>query len=162
MRIITLFLFSNPIYITIKKSTKSIIDKQSNKCKGYGFVDFVNHEDALKAIAELEKEHKGSILIKIICNLISIVFLCTDVQLAKQRIQDPTNIYFANLPLDIDEKSIAELLQTKFDAIVISTRIMREKNGNSKGVGFARINDGSICNTIIQELNGKIFPSKII
>lgn len=38
---------------------------------------------------------------------------------------------------------------------------MREKNGNSKGVGFARINDGSICNTIIQELNGKIFPSKI-
>jgi len=63
LRIITLFLFSNPIYITIKKSTKSIIDKQSNKCKGYGFVDFVNHEDALKAIAELEKEHKGSILI---------------------------------------------------------------------------------------------------
>ncbi len=90
------------------------------------------------------------------------MFLCTDVQLAKQRIQDPTNIYFANLPLDIDEKSIAELLQTKFDAIVISTRIMREKNGNSKGVGFARINDGSICNTIIQELNGKIFPSKVI
>jgi hypothetical protein len=35
---------------------------------------------------------------------------------------------------------------------------MREKSGNSKGVGFARIDDNELCDSIIQELNNKPFP----
>lgn len=35
---------------------------------------------------------------------------------------------------------------------------MRDRNGNSKGVGFARIDDKKLCEGIIQELNGKPFP----
>ncbi len=104
-----------------------------------------------------------------------------DAQLAKQREQDPTNLYFANLPADIDEKRLTELLQNNFTATVNSTRynhkifvnsvrfkrffiglnffrIMRERVGNSKGVGFARVEFKETCEKIIRELNGKSFP----
>ena len=37
---------------------------------------------------------------------------------------------------------------------------MREKSGNSKGVGFARIDDNKICDKIIQDLNGRPFPGE--
>jgi len=122
------------------KSTKSIIDKQTNKCKGYGFVDFRKEEDAIKALNDLKTKEKK------------------DVQLAKQREQDPTNLYFANLPLDVDEKQLNEMLKERYSANINSTRIMRERNGQSKGVGFARIDDNKLCDKIIQELNGKSFP----
>jgi len=85
------------------KSTKAIIDKQTNKCKGYGFVDFKSMDDAKNALNEMKKEQK-------------------DVQLAKQREQDPTNLYFANLPPDIDEKWLNDMLKTKFTANINSTR----------------------------------------
>jgi RNA recognition motif-containing protein len=124
------------------KSTKAIIDKATNKCKGYGFVDFKRQEDAKKALSELKKDQH-------------------DVQLAKQREQDPTNLYFANLPHDVDEEMLNNMLKDKFNAAVSSTRIMREKNGNSKGVGFARIDDDKLCDKIISELNNQPFPGRM-
>ena len=87
------------------KSTKAIIEKQTNKCKGYGFVDYKNPDDARTALNEMKKEQK-------------------DVQLAKQREQDPTNLYFANLPDDVDEKCLTDMLVNKFTANVSSTRLI--------------------------------------
>jgi RNA recognition motif-containing protein len=85
------------------KSTKAIIDKETMKCKGYGFVDFKSLEDAQHALNELKREQR-------------------DAQLAKQREQDPNNVYFANLPADVDEAMLNTLLETKFSAQVVSTR----------------------------------------
>lgn len=85
------------------KSTKAIIDKQTSKCKGYGFVDFRRQDDAKHALAELKKDQK-------------------DVQLANQREQDPTNLYFANLPVDIDDDVLSNMLKSRFNARVSSTR----------------------------------------
>lgn len=67
-------------------------------------MDYKNPDDAKLALSELKKEQK-------------------DVQLAKQREQDPTNLYFANLPADIDEKCLNEMLKSKFTANVSSTRL---------------------------------------
>ncbi len=38
------------------KSMKAIIDKQTNKCKGFGFIDFETNEDAQLAINQLQKK----------------------------------------------------------------------------------------------------------
>jgi hypothetical protein len=38
---------------------------------------------------------------------------------------------------------------------------MRERNGMSKCVGFARIEDNELCEKIVQDLNGRQFPSKL-
>jgi len=75
------------------KSTKAIIEKQTGKCKGYGFVDFKRPADAQHALAEM--------------------------------------------------------------------KIMRERIGNSKGVGFARVEFKETCEKIIKELNGKSFPGEL-
>ena len=44
---------------------KAIIDKQTNKCKGFGFIDFECHEDAQNAISELQKKGYTAQLAKV-------------------------------------------------------------------------------------------------
>ena len=66
----------------------------------------------------------------VICNCI--VFLLS----SQQQEQDPTNLYIANLPLTFKENDVEALLAQYGQ--VISTRILRDTSGQSKGVGFAR------------------------
>ncbi|GIY54391.1 hypothetical protein CDAR_89741 [Caerostris darwini] len=116
-------------------STKAILDKQTNKCKGYGFVDFespVSAEAAVKALA-----NQG-----------------VQAQMAKQQEQDPTNLYIANLPSYMAEAELEEMLAPY--GSVISTRILRDPGMNSRGVGFARMDNREMCEMIISRFNGKL------
>ncbi|GBN01165.1 Protein alan shepard, partial [Araneus ventricosus] len=116
-------------------STKAILDKQTNKCKGYGFVDFespVAAEAAVKALA-----NQG-----------------VQAQMAKQQEQDPTNLYIANLPPYMTETELEEMLAPYGN--VISTRILRDPGMNSRGVGFARMDNREMCEMIISRFNGKV------
>uniref|UniRef100_A0A8C7WJC0 RNA binding motif single stranded interacting protein 1 n=1 Tax=Oncorhynchus mykiss TaxID=8022 RepID=A0A8C7WJC0_ONCMY len=97
-------------------STKAILDKTTNKCKGYGFVDFDSPAAAQKAVTALKTSG-------------------VQAQMAKQQEQDPTNLYISNLPLSMDEQELETML--KPFGQVISTRILRDSNGTSRGVGFA-------------------------
>lgn len=65
-------------------------------------------------------------------SVLKLLFLCV----AQQQEQDPTNLYLANLPLSFKENDVDSLL-AKYGE-VISTRILRDTAGQSKGVGFAR------------------------
>lgn len=114
-------------------STKAILDKNTNKCKGYGFVDFESPASAEAAVKALQA--KG-----------------IQAQMAKQQEQDPTNLYIANLPATFKENDVDNLL-AKFGQ-VISTRILRDTTGQSKGVGFARMESKEKCEQIIQMFNG--------
>ncbi|XP_054519136.1 RNA-binding motif, single-stranded-interacting protein 2 isoform X4 [Pan troglodytes] len=105
-------------------STKAILDKTTNKCKGYGFVDFDSPSAAQKAVTALKASG-------------------VQAQMAKQQEQDPTNLYISNLPLSMDEQELEGML--KPFGQVISTRILRDTSGTSRGVGFARLE----CNGVI-------------
>ena len=118
-------------------STKAILDKNTNLCKGYGFVDFAYEEEALKAVVALQ--NKGILA-----------------QMARQQEQDPTNLYISNLPKTFDEKKLEKLLKNY--GHVISTRILRDNSTQSKGVGFARMESKEICEHIIDKLNGYPLP----
>lgn len=115
-------------------STKAILDKTTNKCKGYGFVDFDSPGSAQKAVTALKA---GGV----------------QAQMAKQQEQDPTNLYISNLPLSMDEQELENMLKPFSQAI--STRILRDANGTSRGVGFARMESTEKCEAIIQHFNGK-------
>lgn len=115
-------------------STKAILDKTTNKCKGYGFVDFDCPASAQKAVTALKA---GGV----------------QAQMAKQQEQDPTNLYISNLPLSMDESELENMLKPFSQAI--STRILRDFNGTSRGVGFARMESTEKCEAIIQHFNGK-------
>lgn len=61
----------------------------------------------------------------------------------QQQEQDPTNLYISNLPVSMDEQELENMLKPL--GHVISTRILRDANGVSRGVGFARY--GGICHS---------------
>nr|KAF6375176.1 RNA binding motif single stranded interacting protein 2 [Pipistrellus kuhlii] len=115
-------------------STKAILDKTTNKCKGYGFVDFDSPSAAQKAVTALKASG-------------------VQAQMAKQQEQDPTNLYISNLPLSMDEQELEGML--KPFGQVISTRILRDTSGASRGVGFARMESTEKCEAIITHFNGK-------
>jgi len=66
----------------------------------------------------------------IICNCIVLLLS------SQQQEQDPTNLYIANLPVNFKENDVEAMLAQYGQ--VISTRILRDTSGQSKGVGFAR------------------------
>ncbi|XP_053327879.1 RNA-binding motif, single-stranded-interacting protein 1 isoform X5 [Spea bombifrons] len=115
-------------------STKAILDKTTNKCKGYGFVDFDSPAAAQKAVSALKATG-------------------VQAQMAKQQEQDPTNLYISNLPLSMDEQELEAML--KPFGQVISTRILRDSSGTSRGVGFARMESTEKCEAVITHFNGK-------
>lgn len=115
-------------------STKAILDKATNKCKGYGFVDFDSPAAAQKAVVALKTTG-------------------VQAQMAKQQEQDPTNLYISNLPLSMDEQELENML--KHFGQVISTRILRDSSGVSRGVGFARMESKEKCDAVISHFNGK-------
>uniref|UniRef100_A0A8C5M978 RNA binding motif single stranded interacting protein 2 n=1 Tax=Leptobrachium leishanense TaxID=445787 RepID=A0A8C5M978_9ANUR len=115
-------------------STKAILDKTTNKCKGYGFVDFDSPGAAQKAVTALKASG-------------------VQAQMAKQQEQDPTNLYISNLPVSMDEQELESLL--KPFGQVISTRILRDASGTSRGVGFARMESTEKCEAVIHHFNGK-------
>ena len=71
-------------------STKAILDKATNRCKGYGFVDFESPNSALAAVNELQAQG-------------------IQAQMARQAEQDPTNLYIANLPHSVKESDLESM-----------------------------------------------------
>jgi len=118
-------------------STKAILDKATNRCKGYGFVDFESPSSALAAVNELSGQG-------------------IQAQMARQAEQDPTNLYIANLPHSVKESD----LETMFSPYgqVVSTRILRDTNQQSRGVGFARMESREKCEQIISIFNARALP----
>ncbi|XP_016102551.1 RNA-binding motif, single-stranded-interacting protein 3-like [Sinocyclocheilus grahami] len=71
----------------------------------------------------------------------------------QQQEQDPTNLYLSNLAVSVDEQELEALLRPF--GHVISTRILRDASGMSRGVGFARMESTEKCEVVIQHFNGK-------
>ncbi|CAG5858105.1 unnamed protein product [Menidia menidia] len=195
------------------QSAKAILDKTTNKCKGYGFVDFDSPAAALKAVhalktsgiqAQMAKTRSGvpaaqlcgaahtracaatddgslsgdlrgnkqataqfvwrgshgdAALLPFLDEAVEALGCCTVqikcvcVCVKQQQEQDPTNLYISNLPLSVDEKELEKMLQPFGQ--VVSTRILRDYSGNSRGVGFARMDTTEQCNAVISHFNGK-------
>lgn len=118
-------------------STKAILDKATNRCKGYGFVDFESPTSAVAAVTELQGQG-------------------IQAQMARQAEQDPTNLYIANLPHSIKENDLEGMFSPYGQ--VVSTRILRDTNQQSRGVGFARMESREKCEAIIAAHNGRSLP----
>ncbi|KAJ1869249.1 Aspartate aminotransferase, cytoplasmic [Coemansia sp. RSA 990] len=129
------------------ESSKSIIDNNTGKCKGYGFVKYRTEEQAARAIEAFNAQGYTSTLAR-------------DSFKAKlKRLQDrtSTNVYISNLPADIDEDRLIELLQPHK---VVSARILRDsRTGAHKGAGFARMGSRESALQVIDMLKGLKLPN---
>lgn len=129
-------------------STKAILDKQTNKCKGYGFVDFETPACAEGAVKGLQSKGIQAQMAKVGIWMLH--------RPTVQQEQDPTNLYIANLPPSFKETDLENLL-SKYGQVV-STRILRDQQDVNKGVGFARMESREKCEQIIQIFNGTQLP----
>jgi len=71
----------------------------------------------------------------------------------QQQEQDATNLYIASLPPYLTETDLETMFQPH--GRVISTRILRDSNGVSRGVGFARMESREKCDAVIHAFSGK-------
>ncbi|KAK4544329.1 hypothetical protein LTR36_004220 [Oleoguttula mirabilis] len=128
------------------KSSKSIIDLNTGLCKGFGFVKYHNYEDAENCIRGFH-------------------YLGYEVSFARESFysklktfQDDgnTNLYVSNLPKSMNEHQLAELFAPHK---VASSRILRDKNGHGRGVGFARFETRDDCEEVIRTFNNHTIKS---
>lgn len=129
-------------------SAKAIPDKLSKSgkqcCRGYGFVLFQDPQAAALAVQVLTA--RG-----------------TEASFARESHrsptypppqEDPTNLYFSNLPFGIEEAELEELLKPYGE--VVSTKILRNDSGEGRGVGFARMTDRLVCIAIISKMHNVV------
>lgn len=128
------------------KTCKLMFDRQTGYSFGYGFVEYVNEEDALKAIDTLngyQIEHKR-----------------LKVALARPNCEDTknTNLYIRNIPLSFDEQLLHELFSQYGE--VIQVRLLRDQNtAFSRRIGFIIMATKQMAQTAIQHLDNTIPPN---
>ncbi|KAJ2972521.1 hypothetical protein NUW58_g9169 [Xylaria curta] len=64
---------------------------------------------------------------------------------------ESTNLYISNLPRHFSE---AELGTVFLGYTILSSKILRDGMGNSRGVGFARFESRDVCDKVIEEFQG--------
>ncbi|OUM68107.1 hypothetical protein PIROE2DRAFT_58288 [Piromyces sp. E2] len=126
-------------------SSKAIIDNKTNECKGYGFVMYKTEDQAKLAMSELN-------------NLgYQVSFAKESFSTRLKNLQDnvSTNIYMSNLPLDMNE---AQFLELFLPYKVVSSIILYDQTGASRGVGLAKLENREDAQVIIDKYANKILP----
>ncbi|KAL9072752.1 MAG: hypothetical protein Q9157_004979 [Trypethelium eluteriae] len=116
------------------KSSKSIIEHSTGLCKGFGFIKYHNYEDASMCIRGFH--HLG--------------YEVSFARLKKFADETNTNLYVSNLPRSMNEHELSAIFNPHK---VCSSRILRDPNGNGRGVGFARFETRDVCEEIIKSYN---------
>ncbi|PVU97985.1 hypothetical protein BB559_001829 [Furculomyces boomerangus] len=126
-------------------SSKAITNETTRKCKGYGFVMYKTIEQAEYAVEKLKDSGYQVSFAK---------------DTFKSRIKDyqdntTTNIYISNIPVHMNEANLIKL----FDPYkTTSVRILRDHLGNSRRVGFARMESRDAAEQVIRIHNLKSIP----
>lgn len=145
--------------------TSAIIQvDEDGKSKGFGFVNYENHEEAAKAVealhdvelngrklfvsraqkkAEREEELRKSY---------------EQAKMEKLSKYQGVNLYIKNLEDDVDD----EKLRTEFEPFgaITSCKVMRDEKGTSKGFGFVCFSSPDEATKAVAEMNNKMIGSK--
>ncbi|KAL6945367.1 hypothetical protein ACO0QE_002819 [Hanseniaspora vineae] len=139
------------------------LDDES-KSKGFGFVNYEKHEDAVKAIEELNDfELKGS---KLYVGRAQKKFeRAQDLQKQYEVFKNEkleqykfVNLFIKNLADSIDDEQLNELF-APFGTIT-SAKVMKDENNNSKGFGFVCYSTREEAQTAISEMHQKMVLDK--
>lgn len=145
-------------------SAKVMIDTNTGKGRGFGFVSYDAHENASKAVDEMN----GSLLN-------GRIIYCGRAQKRKERNIElqrkyemdklerytryqGVNLYVKNLEDEVDDEKLRKEFN-KFGNIT-SAKIMMDENGRSKGFGFVCFSSPEEATKAVTEMNGRIIVSK--
>jgi polyadenylate-binding protein len=134
------------------------------KSRGFGFVNYENHDEAAKAVDELhDSEFHGQKLFVARAQKKSEreEELRRSYEAAKNEKLSKfqgVNLYLKNIPEDFDD----ERLREEFAAFgnITSCKIMRAQSGVSRGFGFVCYSAPDEANKAVTEMNGKMLDNK--
>ncbi|XP_031488439.1 uncharacterized protein LOC116256268 isoform X2 [Nymphaea colorata] len=134
--------------ITGPVSVRVCVDSLTGHSLGYGYVNYVNHADALRAMDTLNNTQlKGK----------SIRIMWTE--------KDPTarksgvaNLFVKNLHKSIDNVTLPTIFE-KYGNI-LSSKVATDQLGKSKGYGFVQFDTEDSANNAIENLNNTVIRGK--
>jgi polyadenylate-binding protein len=143
-----------------KVTSAVVMTNEKGESKGFGFVNFENHEEAHQAVEALN----GSIVNgKMIYVGRAQKKSEREEELRHQKLEQlqkyqGINVYIKNLDDTVDDDRLRQEF-SKFGTIT-SARIMRDDKGNSKGFGFVCFTTPEEATRAVTEMNGIILVSK--
>ena len=132
--------------------------------KGFGFVNFVNHEDAVKCVEELNNtEFKGQPLYvnraqKKYERQQELKKQYEATRMEKMAKYQGINLFIKNLDDSIDDKKLEEEFAPY--GTITSAKVMTTENGKSKGFGFVCFSTPEEATKAITEKNQQIVAGK--
>ncbi|KAJ7285773.1 hypothetical protein C8J57DRAFT_1446587 [Mycena rebaudengoi] len=137
---------------------------EEGKSKGFGFVNYDNHEDAQKAVDALhDSEHHGRKLFvsraqKKAEREEELRRSYEQAKMEKLSKYQGVNLYIKNLEDDVDD----DKLRAEFEPFgsVTSCKVMRDEKGTSKGFGFVCFSSPDEATKAVAEMNNKMIGSK--
>lgn len=139
-------------------------DDESSKSKGFGFVNYVDHESAVKAVEALnDKEFKGQKLYAGRAQKRSerddeLKRGHEERRMEQEAKSAGVNLYVKNLDDEWDD----DRLRTEFDAFgtITSCKVMKDDKGASKNFGFVCYSSPDEATKAVSEMNGKMIGTK--
>ncbi|KAI4148896.1 MAG: hypothetical protein LQ341_001452 [Variospora aurantia] len=128
-------------------SAKSIIDAATGLCKGFGFIKYLNFNDAENCIRGFYYRKYEAKFARVGHNE----------RLKTLANPDNTNLYLSNLPKSMNEADLQAIFKSKHpEYTIVNHKVLKDENGLSRGVGFARFETPEICHKIIEEFSGMV------
>jgi polyadenylate-binding protein len=148
--------------------TSAVIQRdEDGKSKGFGFVNFEDHEAAKVAVEELhEKEVNGKALFvsraqKKAEREDELKKQYEQAKLEKMSKYQGVNLYVKNIDDDIDDEKLRQ--EFSVYGVITSAKVMRDdKTGASKGFGFVCFSAPDEATKAVTEMNGRMIGSKPI
>ncbi|KHN94211.1 RNA binding protein MSSP-2 [Metarhizium album ARSEF 1941] len=123
------------------ETSKAIIDTGTGACKGFGFAKFFDSQDSEMCIRGFHR----------LGYEVGFARESFNSRLKAEGDEGSTNLYISNLPKTLTEVELGTIF---LGTTILSSKILRDSMGNSRGVGFARFESREICDEIIKKYNG--------
>jgi len=148
-----------------KVTSAFVMKDEAGESKGFGFVNFENHEEATKAIEALnEKDHNGKQLFVGRAQKKSerdkdLKEMFLKIQRERASKYQGVNLYVKNLDEQVDDEKLRQAF-TPYGTIT-SAKVMSDEKG-SKGFGFVCYSTPEEATKAVTEMNGKMIGNKPI
>ncbi|OBZ85089.1 Polyadenylate-binding protein, cytoplasmic and nuclear [Choanephora cucurbitarum] len=140
---------------------------EEGKSKGFGFVNFEDHEDAQKAVDALNEteQSEGKILYVARAQKKSereeeLRKQYEQAKLEKLAKYQGVNLYVKNLDDDLDDEKLRQ--EFSVYGVITSAKVMTDEKGQSKGFGFVCFSSPDEATKAVTEMNGRMIGSKPI
>ncbi|KAL8682251.1 MAG: hypothetical protein Q9186_001710 [Xanthomendoza sp. 1 TL-2023] len=132
------------------ESAKSIVDT-TGRCKGFGFIKYKNFNDAENCIRGFYYRKYEAKFARVGHNA----------RLKTLANPNNTNLYLSNLPKNMNEADLQAIFKAKYPEFsIVNHKVLKDENGLSRGVGFARFETHEICDQIIAEFSGLLLDEE--